>query len=129
MTQEQRTRALHAFKEGSTPLLVATDVAARGLDIPGVKTVINFTFPLTIEDYVHRIGRTGRGGELGTAHTLFTTFDKAHAGALQNILREAGQPVPDALLRFGSAVKKKEHKMYGAFSGSGSEKQATRIVF
>ena len=54
MTQEQRTRALHAFKEGSTPLLVATDVAARGLDIPDVEVVINYTFPLTIEDYVHR---------------------------------------------------------------------------
>ena len=68
-------------------------------------------FPLTIEDYVHRIGRTGRGGKSGISHTLFTSFDKAHAGALQNILREAGQPVPESLMRFGSAVKKKEHKV------------------
>ena len=56
-----------------------------------MEVVINFTFPLTIEDYVHRIGRSGRGGKTGISHTLFTSFDKAHAGALQNILREASQ--------------------------------------
>ena len=66
----------------------------------------------------------------GTAHTLFTTFDKAHSGALQNILREASQPVPEELTRFGSTVKKKEHKMYGSFGpADGPMKQATRIVF
>lgn len=57
LSQEQRTRSLEAFKAGKVPLLVATDVAARGLDIPAVKLVINVTFPLTVEDYVHRIGR------------------------------------------------------------------------
>lgn len=57
LSQEQRTRSLEAFKLGKVPLLVATDVAARGLDIPAVKVVINVTFPLTVEDYVHRIGR------------------------------------------------------------------------
>ena len=60
LSQEQRTRSLEAFKSGNTPILVATDVAARGLDIPAVKLVLNCTFPLTVEDYVHRIGRTGR---------------------------------------------------------------------
>ena len=131
MSQEQRTRALQQFKDGSMPLLVATDVAARGLDIPDVEVVINYTFPLTIEDYIHRIGRTGRGGKTGVSHTLFTSFDKAHAGALQNVLREANQVVPDDLLRFGSAVKKKEHKMYGAFGGDdkGPMKAPTKIVF
>lgn len=52
-------QALQKFKSGETRLLVATDVAARGLDIPNVEMVINYTFPLTVEDYVHRIGRTG----------------------------------------------------------------------
>jgi ATP-dependent RNA helicase DBP3 len=61
--QWERTQALEQFKDGSKPLLVATDVAARGLDIPNVEYVINYTFPLTIEDYVHRIGRTGRAGK------------------------------------------------------------------
>ena len=57
LNQQRRTEALEQFKNGRVPLLVATDVAARGLDIPAVKLVINFTFPLTVEDYVHRIGR------------------------------------------------------------------------
>jgi ATP-dependent RNA helicase DBP3 len=57
-------------------LQVATDVAARGLDIPDVEYVINFSFPLTVEDYVHRIGRTGRAGKKGIAHTFFTMADK-----------------------------------------------------
>jgi superfamily II DNA/RNA helicase len=59
MSQSARMEALEKFKTGETGLLVATDVAARGLDIPNVGAVINYTFPLTIEDYIHRIGRTG----------------------------------------------------------------------
>ena len=59
MSQSARLDALQNFKSGTTGLLVATDVAARGLDIPNVGAVINYTFPLTIEDYIHRIGRTG----------------------------------------------------------------------
>ena len=59
MSQANRMEALQNFKTGKTGLLVATDVAARGLDIPNVAAVINYTFPLTIEDYIHRIGRTG----------------------------------------------------------------------
>jgi ATP-dependent RNA helicase DBP3 len=81
LSQEQRTKSLDAFKKGNTPVLVATDVAARGLDIPAVKLVINCTFPLTVEDYVHRIGRTGRAGKDGLAITLFTEHDKAQSGA------------------------------------------------
>lgn len=76
LSQAQRTQALGQFKDGSCPLLIATDVAARGLDIPKVKLVINVTFPLTIEDYVHRIGRTGRAGADGMAYTFFTEHDK-----------------------------------------------------
>jgi ATP-dependent RNA helicase DBP3 len=81
LSQEQRIRSLDTFKTGGTPILVATDVAARGLDIPDVKLVINYTFPLTVEDYVHRIGRTGRAGKEGLAITLFTEHDKAQSGA------------------------------------------------
>ena len=64
MSQSARLEALQNFKTGATSLLVATDVAARGLDIPDVAAVINYTFPLTIEDYIHRIGRTGACIEL-----------------------------------------------------------------
>ena len=81
MNQSQRIKNLDEFKAGQSTLLVATDVAARGLDIPAVKVVINVTFPLTAEDYVHRIGRTGRAGQDGLAITLFTEHDKANSGA------------------------------------------------
>ena len=64
MSQSARLEALQNFKTGATSVLVATDVAARGLDIPNVAAVINYTFPLTIEDYIHRIGRTGASAVL-----------------------------------------------------------------
>ncbi|PTB43849.1 RNA-dependent ATPase [Trichoderma asperellum] len=130
LKQEQRTRSLEAFKSGKTPVLVATDVAARGLDIPEVKLVINVTFPLTIEDYVHRIGRTGRAGKTGEAITMFTIQDKAHSGSLINILKGANQPVPDELMKFGTVVKKKTHDMYGGFFKDVDPNQkATKITF
>lgn len=128
--QAQRTAALAQFKDGSCPLMIATDVAARGLDIPNVEVVINYTFPLTIEDYVHRIGRTGRAGKTGLSHTFFQPGDKSHAGELQQVMKQAGQKVPDALMKFGSTIKKKEHKLYGSFGpSSGPMKKATKITF
>lgn len=65
LSQDMRTKAVQGFKDGSVPLLVATDVAARGLDIPDVELVVNYSFPLTVEDYVHRVGRSGRAGQSG----------------------------------------------------------------
>lgn len=129
--QRDRTQAVEAFTNGSIPLLVATDVAARGLDIPGVEVVINYTFPLTIEDYVHRIGRTARAGKTGISHTLFTQFDKTKAGELAEVLRGAGQEVPASLEKFGPSIKKKkEHAMYGAWHREvDSTKTPTRITF
>ena len=132
MSQPARSASLEGFKSGKCPLLVATDVAARGLDIPAVKVVINVTFPLTVEDYVHRIGRTGRAGKDGLAVTLFTEQDKLMAGGLINVLKAAKQDVPEELLRFGTTVKKKGHEAYGAFYkdlGPGEKKTATKIRF
>lgn len=131
ISQGQRTAAVEAFKSGEVPLLVATDVAARGLDIPDVEVVINYSFPLTTEDYVHRIGRTGRAGKSGTAHTMFVgANDKPRAGELINVLREAGQKVPDDLLAFGTTVKKKESKLYGAhFKEIDFTQKATKVTF
>ncbi|PYI24875.1 DEAD-domain-containing protein [Aspergillus indologenus CBS 114.80] len=130
LSQQERFKSLDAFKSGTATVLVATDVAARGLDIPAVKLVINVTFPLTVEDYVHRIGRTGRAGAEGHAITLFTELDKAQSGGLINVLKAAKQDVPESLLKFGSTVKKKQHDAYGAFfKDVDSSKAATKIVF
>ncbi|XP_055820997.1 DEAD-box ATP-dependent RNA helicase 5 [Solanum dulcamara] len=129
--QHARTKALSLFKDGSCPLMIATDVAARGLDIPDVEVVINYSFPLTTEDYVHRIGRTGRAGKKGVAHTFFTKDNKGLSGELINVLREAGQTVPAALLNFGTHVKKKESKLYGAHFREidANAPKATKIKF
>jgi len=128
--QAQRFEAVEKFKSGKVPLLIATDVAARGLDIEDIEYVINYSFPLTIEDYVHRIGRTGRAGKSGISHTFFTQHDKPRAGELVNLLREAQQPIPEELLKFGTHVKKKEHKLYGAFAKNiDMTKKATKIIF
>lgn len=129
--QGARTQALSDFKEGKCQMMVATDVAARGLDIPDVELVLNFTFPLTIEDYVHRIGRTGRAGKTGMSYTFFQPSDKSHAGELQQVMKQAGQEPPEELMKFGSTIKKKEHKMYGNFGPNSGQpmKQATKITF
>jgi len=131
-SQEMRTKAMEDFKSGKIPLLVATDVASRGLDIPDVDFVVNYSFPLTIEDYVHRIGRTGRAGKSGTAYTFFQTVDKARAGELVKILKEANQTVPKEMMQFDLNIKKKEHKLYGAFGPKDYAlpmKKATKITF
>lgn len=131
LAQAAREKSLHAFKSGQVNILVATDVAARGLDIPDVRLVINVTFPLTAEDYVHRIGRTGRAGKDGTSITFFTEQDKGLAGGLVNVLKGAGQPVPANLLKFGTTVKKKQHEAYGAFGPKDDleGKVATKVTF
>ena len=132
-TQAARTAAVDAFRAGRVKVLVATDVAARGLDIPDVAAVINYSFPLTVEDYVHRIGRTGRAGKTGVAHTFFcAASDRARAGELINVLREAGQPVPAELMAFRTTVKKKESKLYGAHYrevGPDERVTATKVTF
>ncbi|KAG6890999.1 hypothetical protein C0992_011276 [Termitomyces sp. T32_za158] len=132
MTQNARMEALEKFKNGTTGLMVATDVAARGLDIPNVSAVINYTFPLTIEDYIHRIGRTGRGGRNGKSVTFFTgdAHEKSLAGEFARVLREGGFNY-DALKKFPMSIKKKEHGAYGAFYRDDipMPKGPTKIVF
>jgi len=100
------------------------------LDIQNVELVINYTFPLTIEDYVHRIGRTGRVGKTGISITFFQLGDKSHAGELQQVMKQAGQDVPEELMKFGSTIKKKEHNLYGNFgpAGGGPMKKATKLL-
>ncbi|XP_047049728.1 DEAD-box ATP-dependent RNA helicase 52A-like [Lolium rigidum] len=93
-TQEERESALRSFKSGLTPIMVATDVVARGLDVPNVSHVINYDLPKSIEDYVHRIGRTGRAGNAGSATGLFTEQNHPIAKGLLELMTEAKQNVP-----------------------------------
>ncbi|URE41942.1 Succinyl-coa ligase [Musa troglodytarum] len=102
-TQQEREHALRSFKSGTTPILVATDVAARGLDIPHVAHVINFDLPNDIDDYVHRIGRTGRAGKTGRATAFFNESNSSLARALTELMQESNQEVPDWLTRFPTA--------------------------
>jgi len=92
-TQSEREWVLREFKAGKTPILIATDVAARGLDVDDIKVVINYDYPNSSEDYVHRIGRTGRIDRKGTAYTFFTHANAKCANDLIKVLVEAGQEV------------------------------------
>jgi len=133
MNQKARMEALQRFKTGETPVLVATDVAARGLDIPNVAAVINYTFPLTIEDYIHRIGRTGRGGKSGKSITFFTgdAHERSLAGELARVLRESGFESEELKEKFPMTIKKKTHSVYGAFyrDDIAAPAKPTKIVF
>ncbi|CAI8198209.1 MAG: ATP-dependent RNA helicase RhlE [Flavobacteriaceae bacterium] len=86
-SQGARTRALASFKEGSISVLVATDIAARGLDIPLLPYVINFELPNIPEDYVHRIGRTGRAGASGKAISIVSIDEYAYARGIEKLLK------------------------------------------
>jgi len=92
-TQQEREAALEAFKSGQVQILVATDVASRGLDISNVKHVINYDLPHDIDDYVHRIGRTGRAGNDGYATAFFNEKNGNIASDMVVLLEEAGQEV------------------------------------
>ncbi len=102
MDQSARTASLDQFRKGELPLLVASDVAARGLDIPEVSHVFNFDVPHHPDDYVHRIGRTGRAGRLGTAISLVSPADQKSVVAIEKLI---GQPIahanvqPDAIVQ------------------------------
>ena len=99
-SQSQRDRALRAFKDGYVNVLVATDVAARGLDVDDVTCVVNHDMPNNIEDYIHRIGRTGRRGRSGTAVTFLESYSDTTcrlAQPLIKVLRQAEQEVPQEL--------------------------------
>ncbi|KAL3468363.1 P-loop containing nucleoside triphosphate hydrolase protein [Aspergillus heterothallicus] len=113
-TQRERERALEMFRSGRYPILVATAVAARGLDIPNVTHVINYDLPTDIDDYVHRIGRTGRAGNTGIATAFFNRGNRGVVRDLIDLLKEAHQEVPaflESIAREGSG--------YGGRGGRG----------
>jgi len=95
-TQGQRQSALAGFRSGQYQVMVATDIAARGLDVEGISHVINFDMPATTDDYIHRIGRTGRAEHNGDAFTLVTPEDQAMIRSLEKII---GRPLPRQILQ------------------------------
>ncbi|XP_060921546.1 ATP-dependent RNA helicase DDX42 isoform X2 [Labrus mixtus] len=98
MDQSERNKVISDFKKKNLPVLVATDVAARGLDIPSIRTVVNYDVARDIDTHTHRIGRTGRAGEKGLAYTLLTNKDTSFAGDLVRNLEGANQGVSKELM-------------------------------
>ncbi|XP_013886846.1 ATP-dependent RNA helicase DDX42 isoform X3 [Austrofundulus limnaeus] len=98
MDQSERNKVISDFKKKNLPVLVATDVAARGLDIPSIRTVVNYDVARDIDTHTHRIGRTGRAGEKGVAYTLLTSKDTTFAGDLVRNLEGANQAVSRELM-------------------------------
>ncbi|XP_032537334.1 probable ATP-dependent RNA helicase DDX43 isoform X2 [Chiroxiphia lanceolata] len=103
--QCDREQALDDFKKGKVKILVATDLASRGLDVHDITHVFNFDFPRNIEEYVHRVGRTGRAGRTGEAVTLVTKNDWKFASELIEILERTNQVVPDELIAMAERYK------------------------
>uniref|UniRef100_A0A4W6DWD1 RNA helicase n=1 Tax=Lates calcarifer TaxID=8187 RepID=A0A4W6DWD1_LATCA len=117
--QCDREEALKDFKESRVRILVATDLASRGLDVHDITHVFNFDFPRNIEEYVHRVGRTGRAGRSGAAVTLVTRENWRMAPELIPILERAGQEVPDELVLMAERYEKhkREKDMYNPRGG------------
>lgn len=105
-TQMQRDQIIKDFRNDHIEMVVATDVASRGLDVNNIKHVVNYDFPQTIADFVHRIGRTGRAGRKGTAYTLFSHSDGALANELISMLKRAGKPVDEKLAQLGGGGRR-----------------------
>jgi ATP-dependent RNA helicase DBP3 len=122
-SQAQRLAALESFRSGDVPILVATDVAARGLDVKDVTHVMNFSLGLSVEQYIHRVGRCGRAGAKGTAHTFVVDYDAPHTPALVKLLEESKVPISPELREMADRAARQAAKHAGdasAAGGSGS---------
>ncbi len=115
-SQPQRERALAAFKSGGAPILVATDIAARGIDVSGVSHVINFELPNVPEQYVHRIGRTARAGASGIAIAFCADDERPYLRDIEKLTRQklTVEPLPDDFVNKAAAIKSTRVKAIGA---------------
>nr|XP_036585615.1 pre-mRNA-processing atp-dependent rna helicase prp5 [Colletotrichum truncatum]KAF6795666.1 pre-mRNA-processing atp-dependent rna helicase prp5 [Colletotrichum truncatum] len=134
--QIDRDSTIADFKKGIVPILIATSVAARGLDVKQLKLVVNYDAPNHLEDYVHRAGRTGRAGNKGTAVTFITEEQENCATGIAKALEQSGQPVPERLNEMRKAHKEKvkagKAKDTSGFGGKGldrldAEREAARL--
>ncbi|CAH1119836.1 unnamed protein product [Phaedon cochleariae] len=103
-SQQERDYVLREFRAGKSSILVATDVAARGLDVDGIKYVVNYDYPHSSEDYVHRIGRTGRSDNVGTSYAFFTPSNFKQAKDLVSVLNESNQAVNPKLSEIANRI-------------------------
>ncbi|KAI5457733.1 P-loop containing nucleoside triphosphate hydrolase protein [Mariannaea sp. PMI_226] len=120
--QNERDWVLDQFKTGKSPIMVATDVASRGIDVRNITHVLNYDYPNNSEDYIHRIGRTGRAGANGTAITFFTTDNQKQARDLVNVLQEAKQQIDPRLAemtRYGGGGGGRGYGGWGRGRGGG----------
>lgn len=125
--QSDRGSSMEDFKHGDIPILIATSVAARGLDVPSLPLVINFSVPNHLEDYVHRVGRTGRAGRQGKAITFITLAQERYAGDLVRALVSSNTAVPEPLKALASSFDEKvkagtERAHGGGFGGKGLDR-------
>lgn len=124
--QIDRDSTIDDFKAGVIPIMIATSVAARGLDVKQLKLVVNFDAPNHLEDYVHRAGRTGRAGNTGTAVTFVTEDQEQYSVGIAKALEQSGQPVPERLNEmrksFKDKVKAGKGKDSSGFGGKGLER-------
>lgn len=130
MDQHARMAMLAGFRDGKLKLLVASDVAARGLDIPAVSHIFNFDVPIHAEDYVHRIGRTGRAGRSGKSFTLVTRADRKYVDAIEKLIGQQIEWTDGGDNSFGDAEPAEEKPRQKARSGSGNrgKKAAGKVV-
>ncbi|MGL5113865.1 MAG: helicase-related protein, partial [Beijerinckiaceae bacterium] len=124
MEQRARMATLDAFRAGRVPLLVASDVAARGLDIPDVSHVINFDVPIHADDYVHRIGRTGRAGRTGTALMIVAASDTRYLEAITSLLKKDIPWHGADLANLPASEAPPEERSYGRRPERGGERGA-----
>lgn len=109
-TEKEREQAITALRRGEVLFLVTTDLLGRGIDAKSVSTVINFDLPLSGSEYIHRIGRTGRGGRKGTAITYFTEDDIVRMRSIANVMKLSGADVPDWLLTVKPQTQREKKK-------------------
>ncbi|NHF72123.1 DEAD/DEAH box helicase [Paracoccus sp. 12-3] len=128
LDQSQRMRTLDAFRDGSLRFLVASDVAARGLDIPAVSHVFNFDLPSHAEDYVHRIGRTGRAGRQGTAYSIATPADEKYLTAIEHLVKHAlpRAQAPEGFALSDAATQAPRPRRDEGRNGKGSRSRSRR---
>ncbi|XP_067350939.1 probable ATP-dependent RNA helicase DDX52 isoform X2 [Channa argus] len=110
-TQQQRDNVVNSFRSGKIWVLICTALLARGIDFKGVNLVLNYDFPTSAVEYIHRIGRTGRAGHRGKAITFFTENDKPLLRSIANVIKQAGCPVPDYMVGFKKIHSKVKRRL------------------